>query len=78
MQNVMIIVVKLSSLTIRWFLDNCKRKETQNSLTDTRQTQTMDHDVNIHVFVESIRNQILAGKDPRTLPDKSVEVKFWV
>lgn len=32
----------------------------------------------IHVFVESIHNQILAGKDPRTLPDKSVEVKFWI
>ncbi len=32
----------------------------------------------IHIFVESIRNQIAAGKDPRQLPDKSVEVKFWV
>ena len=32
----------------------------------------------IHVFVESIRNAIAAGKDPRELPDKSVEVTFWV
>ncbi|MGB3651182.1 MAG: aromatic ring-hydroxylating dioxygenase subunit alpha [Rivularia sp. (in: cyanobacteria)] len=32
----------------------------------------------IHVFVESIRNQIAAGKDPRNLSDRSVEVKFWV
>ncbi len=32
----------------------------------------------IHVFVESIRNQIAAGKDPRQLPDKLVQVKFWV
>ncbi|MEA5594344.1 aromatic ring-hydroxylating dioxygenase subunit alpha [Rivularia sp. UHCC 0363] len=32
----------------------------------------------IHIFVESIRNYIAAGKDPRTLPDKLVEVKFWV
>lgn len=32
----------------------------------------------IHVFVESIRNQIMAGKDPRKLADKLVEVKFWV
>ena len=32
----------------------------------------------IHVFVESIRNKILAGEDPRDLPDKSVRVKFWV
>ena len=32
----------------------------------------------IHVFVESIRNQIAARKDPRKLPDKLVEVKFWV
>lgn len=32
----------------------------------------------IHVFVESIRNKIEAGEDPRTLSDKSVEVTFWV
>jgi phenylpropionate dioxygenase-like ring-hydroxylating dioxygenase large terminal subunit len=32
----------------------------------------------IHVFVESIRNQIAAGQDPRKLPDKSVNVEFWV
>ena len=32
----------------------------------------------IHIFVESIRHGIAAGKDPRQLPDKSVEVKFWV
>jgi phenylpropionate dioxygenase-like ring-hydroxylating dioxygenase large terminal subunit len=32
----------------------------------------------IHVFVESIRNKIAAGEDPRTLPDKSVDITFWV
>jgi phenylpropionate dioxygenase-like ring-hydroxylating dioxygenase large terminal subunit len=32
----------------------------------------------IHIFVESIRNKILAGEDPRTLPNKLVMVKFWV
>jgi phenylpropionate dioxygenase-like ring-hydroxylating dioxygenase large terminal subunit len=32
----------------------------------------------IHIFVESIRKSIAAGKDARQLPDKSVEVKFWV
>lgn len=32
----------------------------------------------IHVFVESIRNKIEAGEDPRKLPDKSVQIKFWV
>jgi phenylpropionate dioxygenase-like ring-hydroxylating dioxygenase large terminal subunit len=32
----------------------------------------------IHVFVESIRDKIGAGEDPRKLPDKSVEVEFWV
>ncbi|NJM19009.1 MAG: aromatic ring-hydroxylating dioxygenase subunit alpha [Richelia sp. SM1_7_0] len=32
----------------------------------------------IHIFVESIRNCIATGKDPRKLPDKLVEVKFWV
>ncbi|MEM9905565.1 MAG: aromatic ring-hydroxylating dioxygenase subunit alpha [Cyanobacteria bacterium P01_D01_bin.44] len=32
----------------------------------------------IHVFVESIRDAIAAGKDPRQLPDKTVEVTFWV
>jgi phenylpropionate dioxygenase-like ring-hydroxylating dioxygenase large terminal subunit len=32
----------------------------------------------IHIFVESINNAIAAGEDPRELPDKSVEVTFWV
>ena len=32
----------------------------------------------IHVFVESIREAIAQGKDPCQLPDKSVEVTFWV
>ena len=32
----------------------------------------------IHVFVESIRNAIAQGKDPRHLPEKTVEVTFWV
>ena len=32
----------------------------------------------IHVFVESIRGAIAKGKDPRNLPDKIVDVTFWV
>ena len=32
----------------------------------------------IHVFVESIRGAIAAGQDPRLLPEKSVDVTFWV
>jgi phenylpropionate dioxygenase-like ring-hydroxylating dioxygenase large terminal subunit len=32
----------------------------------------------VHGFVESIRGAIEMGKDPRELPDKTVEVKFWV
>lgn len=32
----------------------------------------------IHVFVESIRHQIATGKDPRSLPNKSMQVNFWV
>lgn len=32
----------------------------------------------IHVFVESIRKAIALGKNPQTLPDKTVEVTFWV
>lgn len=32
----------------------------------------------IHVFVESVRNAIAQNKDPRQLPDKSVDVTFWV
>ncbi|MGB3298372.1 MAG: aromatic ring-hydroxylating dioxygenase subunit alpha [Phormidesmis sp.] len=32
----------------------------------------------IHVFVESIREAIAQGKDPCHLPNKSVEVTFWV
>jgi phenylpropionate dioxygenase-like ring-hydroxylating dioxygenase large terminal subunit len=32
----------------------------------------------IHVFVESIRDALRQGKDPRHLPDQSVSVSFWV
>ena len=32
----------------------------------------------IHVFVESIRDAIAAGQDPRSLPARSVDVTFWV
>lgn len=32
----------------------------------------------IHVLVESIRDAIAKGIDPRTLPEKSAEVEFWV
>jgi phenylpropionate dioxygenase-like ring-hydroxylating dioxygenase large terminal subunit len=32
----------------------------------------------IHVFVESIRDEILAGRDPRQLPEKQAKIEFWV
>lgn len=32
----------------------------------------------IHIWVESIRDAITAGKDPRTLPNQSTEITFWV
>ena len=32
----------------------------------------------IHVFVESIRDRIYRGEDPRELPNKRVCVEFWV
>lgn len=32
----------------------------------------------IHVFVESIREAIAKGEDPRLLPDKTIEITFWV
>jgi phenylpropionate dioxygenase-like ring-hydroxylating dioxygenase large terminal subunit len=32
----------------------------------------------IHVFVESIYRALEQGEDPRSLPDKSVHIKFWV
>ena len=32
----------------------------------------------IHVFVESIRDEILAGRDPRELPENTAKVHFWV
>jgi phenylpropionate dioxygenase-like ring-hydroxylating dioxygenase large terminal subunit len=32
----------------------------------------------IHVFVESIRDEILAGRDPRQLPEKTANIEFWV
>lgn len=32
----------------------------------------------IHVLIESIRNELAAGRDPRLLPEKRVEIEFWV
>ncbi|NJN86346.1 MAG: aromatic ring-hydroxylating dioxygenase subunit alpha [Leptolyngbyaceae cyanobacterium SL_7_1] len=32
----------------------------------------------VHGFVESIRGAIAAGNDPRDLPNKTVEITFWV
>ncbi|MBI4751940.1 MAG: aromatic ring-hydroxylating dioxygenase subunit alpha [Acidobacteria bacterium] len=32
----------------------------------------------IHVLIESIRNELAAGRDPRLLPEKKVEIEFWV
>lgn len=32
----------------------------------------------VHVFIESIRNEIAKGKDPRALPARSEEIEFWV
>jgi phenylpropionate dioxygenase-like ring-hydroxylating dioxygenase large terminal subunit len=32
----------------------------------------------IHVFIESIRDALAEGRDPRTLPDRSQAIEFWV
>ena len=32
----------------------------------------------IHIFIESIRNALEKGEDPRLLPEKQVEIEFWV
>jgi phenylpropionate dioxygenase-like ring-hydroxylating dioxygenase large terminal subunit len=32
----------------------------------------------IHVFIESIRQEIREGRDPRLLPEKSEVIEFWV
>ena len=32
----------------------------------------------IHIFIESIRNEIEKGNDPRLLPKKEYECEFWV
>lgn len=32
----------------------------------------------IHVLIESVYNEIKAGRDPRNLPRKELEVKFWI
>ncbi len=32
----------------------------------------------IHVLVESIRDEIAAGRDPRALPEKRAEISFWL
>jgi hypothetical protein len=36
-----------------------------------------DADV-IHVLIESIRAALERGEDPRHLPDKRVDIEFWV
>lgn len=32
----------------------------------------------IHTFIESIRDEIANDRDPRVLPEKSVEIEFWI
>lgn len=32
----------------------------------------------IHVLIETIRDELAAGRDPRRLPDKTHEIEFWV
>jgi phenylpropionate dioxygenase-like ring-hydroxylating dioxygenase large terminal subunit len=32
----------------------------------------------IHVFIESIRRELEAGRDPRHLPERGAEIEFWV
>jgi len=32
----------------------------------------------IHVMIETIRDELAAGRDPRRLPDKTHEIEFWV
>ena len=32
----------------------------------------------IHVWIESIRGELAAGRDPRRLPERSADVEFWV
>ena len=62
-----IIQEDIQALKIQWQVIEKYGTQFANTPADT-----------IHIFVESIRDRILAGKDPRQLPDKSVEVKFWV
>lgn len=32
----------------------------------------------IHVYIESVRRELEAGRDPRRLPDMSSDIEFWV
>lgn len=32
----------------------------------------------VHVLIESVRNEIAKGKDPRLLPERSIDFEFWV
>jgi phenylpropionate dioxygenase-like ring-hydroxylating dioxygenase large terminal subunit len=32
----------------------------------------------IHVMIETIRDELAEGRDPRRLPDKTHEIEFWV
>ena len=62
-----IIHQDVEALSIQWEVIEKYGSDFTNTNADT-----------IHVFVESIRHKIAAGEDPRMLPDKSVQVNFWV
>jgi phenylpropionate dioxygenase-like ring-hydroxylating dioxygenase large terminal subunit len=32
----------------------------------------------IHTYIESIREEIAVGRDPRALPEKKTEIEFWI
>lgn len=62
-----IIRQDVEALKIQWEVIQKYGAKFQNTPADT-----------IHAFVESVRNKIALGEDPRKLPEKSVRVSFWV
>lgn len=32
----------------------------------------------IHTFIESVRDEIASGRDPAALPEKKIEIEFWI
>ncbi|PSB03236.1 aromatic ring-hydroxylating dioxygenase subunit alpha [Merismopedia glauca] len=75
---------KLASPFVRWTAQHIISQDvdilaTQNQVIEKYGTQFANTPADtIHIFVESIRDRISQGEDPRKLPNLVRQVKFWV